>query len=162
MFGAIWDLLEFYSKRPDLQKEFPEVIDGNLSGLLNWATYASQNLNKDKEAFEFLKKRRKFMAINIAILADQADVLVILGIPLLSYFISSYVFLKELLPEKAHRKTLSTFLCISFFVSCILGFLLFNFLIGVLSGFEIIPYSEKIAQLPIISSLTKALAFLLY
>lgn len=60
MFNAIWDLFELYSKRPDLQKAFPEVKDGNLTGLLNWATFASQNLNKDKEAFEFLKTYRNF------------------------------------------------------------------------------------------------------
>lgn len=60
MFRAIWRLLLFYTKRSDLQKAFPEVKDGNLKGLLNWAAYSSQNLFDDNEAFEFLKDNAEF------------------------------------------------------------------------------------------------------
>jgi len=60
MFTPIWRLLNHYSTRPDLQSAFPEVKEGNLNRLLNWAAYSSQNLYDDKEAFEFLKQFHEF------------------------------------------------------------------------------------------------------
>ena len=60
MFGALWKLLLYYSRRPDLQSKFPEVNEGKLNGLLTWASYASQNLYKNKDSFEFLKQYHDF------------------------------------------------------------------------------------------------------
>ena len=60
MFGPIWRLLMHYSARPDLQSAFPEVKEGNLNRLLNWAAYATQNLYDDKKAFDFLKQFHDF------------------------------------------------------------------------------------------------------
>ena len=60
MFGALRELLLYYCRRPDLQSSFPEVKEGDLKGLLKWASYASQNLYEDNEAFKFLKQKRDF------------------------------------------------------------------------------------------------------
>lgn len=50
----------YYLKRKDLQNKFPEVKDGNLKNLLDWAAYASQGLFDDKEAFELLNSNSQF------------------------------------------------------------------------------------------------------
>ena len=50
----------YYCKSPDLIKEFPEAMDGNLKGLLTWASYASQNLYNDKNTLEHLQKFSDF------------------------------------------------------------------------------------------------------
>ena len=60
MFGELWKLLVYYCRRKDLQETFPEVKEGNLKRLLNWASYASQNLYNDRDAFEFLKNNPNF------------------------------------------------------------------------------------------------------
>ena len=50
----------YYSRRPDLQSTFPEVKEGKLNGLIRWASFASQNLYDDSDAFEYLKKQFDF------------------------------------------------------------------------------------------------------
>ena len=60
MFNILWRLLRLYCDRKDLQSHFPEVKEGNLNRLLNWAAYTSQNLVDDKNAFEYLKGQSDF------------------------------------------------------------------------------------------------------
>lgn len=60
MFSGLWKLLLYYCRRPDLQNAFPEVKEGDLNGLIRWASFASQNLYDDSEAFEYLKKHYDF------------------------------------------------------------------------------------------------------
>jgi len=60
LFNVLWKLFVYYTKRPDLQSTFPEVKDGEVKGLLTWASFASQNLYNDKNAFEFFKNNADF------------------------------------------------------------------------------------------------------
>ena len=60
MFKEIHNLLFYYNQRRDLQEAFPEVKDGKLSSLITWASYASQNLHNDKDAYNFFKSDAEF------------------------------------------------------------------------------------------------------
>lgn len=42
-------LLDIYSQRPDLQKAFPETLDGNIGKLIEWASSAGVTIDSAKE-----------------------------------------------------------------------------------------------------------------